>query len=84
MGRVFTFDVGRDVILLFLEKLQNGSDGCVSLAPRPVILRGRRPFARRILLAILQVEIGDAVMMLFDVRDLIITGGGEVDNLCAR
>src|SRR5688572_12184530 len=70
---VFVLDVGADRPALPFEQLQNIADRSVARAPRHVV-----PLC---LLSILDVQVGDAVVMLADVRDRIVVGRREVPDV---
>src|SRR4029453_5287037 len=58
---VLVFDVGRDRPLLALQQLQHLANRRVALAPRHVVAL--------VLLAVLQVQVGDLRMVLADIGD---------------
>src|SRR3954454_8583111 len=66
---VFVLDVGGNRPLLLLEQLEYFADRRLALAPRDVVAL--------VLLAILQVQVRDVGVVLADVGDRVVVGGGE-------
>src|SRR4029453_15595374 len=69
LATMLVFDVGANRPALFLEQLQDVPDRRVAGSPRGVVAL--------VFLAILEVQVGDARVMLADVGHRVVVGGSE-------